>query len=189
MKSKYVPLEKVLHEEQGYVLDGIRKFGIEVYGVFHDVPTTTCFEKARILGWKPERVVKSIYLHKGGDFYGFIFPELGKEKSLILDSREVLPKILGITKSQSKKFGSHFFPYGMEKGTCTPFAYKNHLPKRIFLHNFPGIDEEFVDISVGGFGESFHKMSAHIKYGDLYRLLRHTLGDRIEKLDFGFEKV
>lgn len=165
------------------------ELGIEVYGVFHDIPTTTCFEKARILGWKSERVVKSIYLHKEEDFYGFIFPELGKEKPLILDSKEVLPKILGVTKSQSKKFGSHTFPYGMEKGTCTPFAYKSHLLKKIFLHDFPEIDEEFVDISVGGFGEDFHKMSLHIKYGDLYRILHHTLGGRIQKLDFGFEKV
>ena len=69
MSLKYISLEKVLHEKQKYVADISEKLGIDVLAVKHDVFTDTCFEKADILGWNPENVVKAVFFHDNPELY------------------------------------------------------------------------------------------------------------------------
>jgi len=187
---EYINLESALQEGQRYVAQAASELRIDVKALRHDVATDTCHEKAELLGWDDvERVVKAVFFYKGKDLYGFIFPELGSEEDpRHIDKKETLPKILGVSRKQAKSFHNAYCPEGMEYGTCTPFVLegsfdddKDKQLRKIFIHDYKRIDEETVDISIGGKGEDAHKTSLHLTYSGIYNILRHKFGDRIEK--------
>jgi prolyl-tRNA editing enzyme YbaK/EbsC (Cys-tRNA(Pro) deacylase) len=176
--------EQRLHPEQDYVFDLANALGIEVKLVKHDKATKTCYEKAGILGWSPERVVKAVYFHDGSycDIIGIITPELGKK----IDIQDVLPKALGISKEQAKRYIPSLPPSGMEYGTCSPFPLESSMEDeitRIIIIDHPSIDDKLVDISVGGSGEEAFKTSMHIPYKAVYDILYSKFGDKIVKID------
>lgn len=182
---KYIPLEDVLGEEQRYVADAVRALEVQIKAVRHDKATDTCFEKAAILGWPARRIVKAVFLHDEDKMYGFVFPELGTDKPVYLSSKEVLPRILDITRSQAKSYRNGICPSGMEFGTCTPFVPERELEtpdarlKQIFIHHLPSLEAELVDISIGGFGPEAHKTSVHLPYGAIHDILRYRFREKI----------
>jgi len=187
MSLKYISLEKVLHEKQKYVADISEKLGIDVLAVKHDVFTDTCFEKAGLLNWDAEKIVKSIFLSDASDMYGFIFPELGTFISPQHVSSKNISKVLGISNRQAKKFSNSHCPAGMEWGTCSPFVFDDNfynpndgiILDKLFFHEVPDLDNEIVDISIGGTGEKAHKVSVHLPYGAIYDILNYKFGNRI----------
>ncbi len=187
----YVPLENALSGRQQYVIDGARALGVDVRAVRHDVATSTCFEKAGILGWTPERVVKAVFLHdSAGRMSGFVFPEFGTDKPTYVSARDVLPRLIGISRSRAKEYRNHLCPPGMELGTCTPFvpedAFRNSGLQEIFVHET--FSDEIVDISIGGVGELAHRTSLHLPYRAIRGILSYRFGDKIKGVDL-FEKV
>ncbi|MCL5018197.1 MAG: hypothetical protein M1416_00305 [Candidatus Pacearchaeota archaeon] len=183
-----INLRDALNGRQFYVAELSEKFGIEIRAVRHDVATDTCFEKAELLGWPADRIVKAIFVHKDEDFYGFVFPELGKESPRHLDIKETLPKVIDVSKKQAKDFRNSYCPDGMEYGTCTPFVLEDSFSERkikklrkIFIHEMNYQESSLADISIGGFGENAHKTSLHIGYSDIYKILKENFGDRIVK--------
>ena len=198
-KLNYIELEDVLQSGQEYVKDIAFKLGLEIRAVTHDIVTDTCFEKAELLGWSAERVVKAILLSKEGDnfFYGFVFPELGTlENPKYLIKKETLPRLLSVTKSEAKKFRNYYPPGEIEFGTSTPFLSENFfgannstrskIIKKLFVQDVPKLNKHVVDISIGGFGEEAHKVSLHLNYGSLYEILSYKFGEKIQKLDLFF---
>lgn len=187
-----IDLGKVLQEEQKYVAESAAALGIDVKAVQHDIATDTCREKAELLGWDDvSRVVKAVFFYRGSDIYGFVFPEFGEADSpLYLDRKKALPKILGLSKAQAKRFHNSYCPVGMEYGTCTPFALEGSfegsyekLLKEMFIHDVPELDDQVVDISIGGKGEEAHKVSLHLPYRGIHDILTCKFGDRIRKAD------
>jgi len=182
-----INLRDVLNEGQFYVAELSRKFGIDIKAVKHNLATDTCFEKAGILGWPAERIVKAIFFNKGESIYGFVFPELGERDSPQYIEKEVLAKTLSITSTQAKKFRNSYCPEGMEYGTCTPFVleelFVNNL-RDIHICNVPHLENSLVDISIGGFGEEAHRTSLHLNYKDIYSILYNKFGNRINKFNF-----
>ena len=186
MKSEIVKTD--LQVEQKYVKDISSKFGIDYEIVKHEMPTDTCFEKARLLNWPNDRVVKAVYLHElsGDKMYGFVFPEYGVDSPGYL-SKEIMSEVLGSSKKYIKKLRSYYSPRGMEFGTCTPFILddsfrEDHFGyglKNIFFEDSLIEKDSIVDISLGGRGVDSHKKSMHIKYGDIYSILKEQFGDRI----------
>jgi hypothetical protein len=53
---------------------------------------------------------------------GFVFPEFGTDKPTYVSARDVLPRLIGISRSRAKEYRNHLCPPGMELGTCTPFV-------------------------------------------------------------------
>ncbi|MBS3076934.1 hypothetical protein J4233_01545 [Candidatus Pacearchaeota archaeon] len=187
-KLDYVPLEQALHGNQMYVVEAAGVLGIDVRAVRHDVATDTCFEKAELLGWLPTRVVKAVFFHRGGEMHGFVFPELGVWKPTYLDTRVVLPTLLGVSRSRAKDYRNHICPEGMEFGTCTPFVFEDSFAELggrlsgVFIHEIPGLDAETVDISIGGFGDVAHRTSVHLPYSGIHKILEYKFGgERIKR--------
>lgn len=185
-RISYRRLEDVLGSGQEYVSSVAGELGIDVRAVWHEAMTDTCFEKAEILGWDSRRVVKAVFLHKDREMYGFVFPELGAEKPLSVSAKDVLPSLLGISGKQAKKYRNSVCPEGMEFGTCTPFVPEdafNQGLSRLYIHNFSDIEDQVVDISIGGSGEGAHKTSLHLPYEGIYDILERRFGDRVQKAE------
>jgi hypothetical protein len=180
-----IELSSVLQEGQEYVKD-IREY---VQAVKHDEATNTCFEKADLLGWLADRVVKAIFFSGQGKMYGLVFPELGTREEPERFSQRDLGVILGYTNKQRKCIRNSTCPKGMEFGTCTPFVPEYAFEKdgdsivleKIFVHDAPWLDNQIVDISIGGYGVAAHKVSLHLPYKIIYSLLNKKFGQRIEK--------
>jgi hypothetical protein len=179
-------LRDILQTGQFYVVEARDKFGINVKAIKHEVATDTCFEKADLLGWDFERIVKAVFFHKKDISYGLIFPELGERDFPSHITKEIISEVFNITKTQAKKFKNSYCPNGMEYGTCTPFILEDSFEKgleRIFIYDYPELNNKLVDISIGGEGEEAHKISLHLKYEDIYKILKYQFGDRIEKFN------
>lgn len=184
-----IKLRDALQKGQDYVAGLSEKLGIDIKAFRHDIETDTCFEKAKLLGWNPEQVVKTIFFSREPDVYGFVFPELGKDSPIRVNTKEILPEILGISNKQAKDFKNSYCPYGMEFGTCTPFVLEDsfertnmgRLLRKIFFHEM--LDDFLSDISIGGIGEEARKTSLHLKYSDIYNVLYAKFGDKIKRLN------
>jgi len=184
-----INLRGTLQKGQDYVAELSEKLGINVRAFRHEIETDTCFEKAKLLGWSPERVVKAIFFSREPNVYGFVFPELGKDSPIRVNTKEILPEILGISNKQAKDFKNSYCPYGMEFGTCTPFVLEDsferasmgRLLRRIFIHEIP--DDFLADISIGGIGEEARKTSLHLDYSGIYAILYDKFGDKVKRLN------
>ncbi len=161
-------LEQILGERT-YVAEEAGRLGYTLDLQTHETPTSTCYEKAELLGWHPSRIIKIIFFTYQNKVYGFVFPELGRK----LTSKD-LAKALEISTSQAKKqVRNHYIPSGMEQGTCTPFITEQNFAEgleRIFVHEMPELEQEIVDISIGGQGEEAHKKSLHLQYQAIYHI-------------------
>lgn len=185
-------LGDILQTEQKYVLDYVERTGAKIKVVKHPRATTTCFEKADLLGWKPERVVKAIFLNVNGKGYGFVCPELGTEESHLRFDKNLVGKILRLSNKQMKFSSNSCFPTGMEKGTCTPFVLTDSFEnygfgkevEKIFVYDSDKFNKSLVDISIGGYGEEAHKTSLHLYGKDIYGCLDYEFNGKIEKFDF-----
>jgi len=188
-------LKDILQTEQQYVLDYIERTGVEIKAVQHEKATTTCFEKADLLGWSPERVVKAIFLNVNGNGYGFVCPELGTRESLLRFDKNLVGKILGLSSKQVKFSSNSCVPTGMEIGTCTPFVLTDSFEdyglgkelEKIFVYDSGKFNESLVNISIGGFGEEAHKTSLHLYGKDIYECLNYEFPGKIGK--FNFENI
>ena len=169
-------------EKRKYFQDALDYFDAKF--LYLDRPTNTCHEKAELLGWGADRVVKALYFSNGKGIVCCIFPELDKE----LKTKDLFSRLLGISGKKAKGYqNSHYDLDDMERGTCSPFPRHETLLKgiyRIFIHDHPVIDDKLVDISVGGKGEEAHKVAMHIKYKDIYTILESKIGDRVQIVDF-----
>jgi len=176
---KYINLEEALYGGQKYVL----AYKDSVRAVEHDKVTDTCYEKAELLKWSPERVIKALFFHTNLEMYGFVLPEFGRRFS----PKKIFPRILGISRTQSEKFRNHLCPEGMEYGTCSPFILERSFSKDgfkgIFIHDSKYLEDTIVDISIGGIGEKAHRVSLHLPYSIIYKILYHQFGDKIKKMD------
>lgn len=164
---------------RGYVPRIALAKGIPIHMARHSIATDTCYEKAELLGWDPERIVKAVYFSDGGKMVGVITPEFGAP----IPVKELLRAGLGLSGSRAKRYRvSSQTPVGMEHGTCSPFPYEGSMEMEIsdlVIVDHPSIDDTLVDISVGGTGEEAHKTSMHLPYGGIHTILRERFGDRI----------
>jgi hypothetical protein len=187
-----INLRDALNERQFYVAELGEKLGIEIKAVKHEISTDTCFEKADLLGWSVNRVIKAVFFGGGGKLYGLICPELGTRDKNFYFNKHDLGEILGKTNKQIKNFHNSICPDGMERGTCTPFVPETAFEydgftfplDKIFIHDSPEIDKELVDISIGGYGGEAHKVSLHLKYEDIYHILKDKFNDKVDKTNF-----
>ncbi len=183
-----------LHPQQSYVLKIAQQQGIETKIVHHSYATNTCHEKARLLQqshpheqWKPERVVKALYGVVSWEYYGFVLPEMDRKLDL-----ETLATTFTHAKLEPPVNKSDFYftkdeiPKSMESGTCTPFPTIDDMQRitALFIYDFPDLNEQKVDISLGGQGEQAHKVSMHLPYEAMYRILRQQFGEKIMKVPF-----
>ncbi len=182
-----INLRDILQAGQIYVAELSEELGLDVKVVKHEFATDTCFEKADLLGWESNRVVKAVFFHREDISYGFIFPELGtKDSSKYINKKEVFPNLIGCSRKEAKNFKNSYCPSGMEKGTCTPFVLEDSFEKgleRLFIYDIPQLDDQLVDISMGGYGEEAHKTSLHLPYKGIYKILNSKFGDKINKFN------
>jgi hypothetical protein len=166
------------HHEQRYFFEVSAALKVPHRVVRHDRATSTCGEKAALLGWDVERMVKAVFFSCDGKVIGVVLPDIGK-----IDQKRLFHAALGMPAKQAKRFVcGGFVPAGMEAGTCTPFPRESSMGKdiqKIVVIDYPKIDHQLVDISVGGLGDDAHKVSVHIPYGGIYRILRHRFGESI----------
>jgi len=176
-------LAKVLHPSQQYVLDASVALGVDVIACRHSKATSTCAEKARILGWPANRVVKALYFSDGTVCVGVVLPELFRQ----IDAPELFGDLLGISRKHAKRFRLGRLPQGMERGTCTPFPWHASLSlpapeiSRIVIHHEPELTASIVDISIGGHGELAHRLSCHLQYAAIHSVLSYTFGAMVER--------
>jgi len=159
-RSERIPLEKALHPEQHYVFGHPQAFRMQAWT--HAVPTSTCYEKANLIGFSPERVVKALYFTNGERTFGIILPETGSK----INSGKILSQSFsGLSRNvASRSFRNGQIPLGMEHGTCTPFPRSDARVDGFVVHYAPHLDDQLVDVSVGGTGEKWHKTSLHVPY-------------------------
>lgn len=171
-----------LHAEQRYVKEIALGKGIEACLQYHSSETKTCQEKADLLGWEPERVIKTIYFQDGDHYIGIVAPEFGKR----LEVKKILTKVFPeISKKKAKRYTPSHTPQGMAYGTCTPFPHESSMDKdvhQVIFYDHPSIDDKLVDISVGGDSPEAFKTSMHIPYKGIYDILVEKFGsDKILK--------
>jgi hypothetical protein len=175
-------LAAVLHPDQRYVTTACAELGINIAACRHASATSSCVEKAAILGWSASRVVKALYFSNDSTYIGVVIPELFRR----IDAVGLFADILNISRKQAKRFQLGRFPLGMEQGTCTPFPLHQSLvsPRpeisRIVIHHEPHVMDSVVDISIGGKGERAHRLSCHLKYAAIYDVLSFTFGAAAE---------
>ncbi|MET3498326.1 hypothetical protein [Variovorax boronicumulans] len=176
-----VPLDRVLHPEQGYVTAACRALGIGISAWRHPQATSTCVEKADLLGWPQHRIVKALYLADASCFVGIVLPELGYR----LDAVSLLTQTCSLSRKRARAFRMNRCPEGMESGTCTPFPLLRTMDmvERLIVHRAPALENTVVDISLGGSGPMAHHVSCHLRYGDLCAIVRHTFGERVLEID------
>jgi prolyl-tRNA editing enzyme YbaK/EbsC (Cys-tRNA(Pro) deacylase) len=193
---KQINLQNILQPEQKYVLDYFSRAGKEIQGFEYEKATNTCFEKADLLGWNPEQVVKAVYLYDNkGKFYGFISPELSTDsKNPLKFDNQLIKKMFNGDRKKSKSLmdlKNKSFPLGMERGTCTPFILDHYFHgdgftgslDKIFVYEGSELNGKKADISLGGEGEFFHRISAHLNYEDIYECLNWKFPGKIEKFN------
>ena len=166
-------------KEQLYVFEIAQRLGIPLRLVSHRIATSTCQEKACLLGWPVEHVVKALYFKNGCHRVGIVTPEMGHDVNL----KELLHTVFGLSRRAAKKYGLNGgMPPGMEKGTCTPFPFQATVGNDIhdiIIVNYPTVNKQLVDISLGGEGEHSHKVSVHLPYWGIYTILKRKFGSRI----------
>ncbi len=183
-----------LHPQQSYVLEIARTLEIDTKLVHHPYATDTCHEKARLLQqshpqeqWKPERVIKALYGVVLWEYYGFVVPEIKRRLDL-----ETLAHTFSCAKLEPPVNKSDFYftkneiPSSMELGTCTPFPTIDDMQgiTALFIYDFPDLNEQIVDISLGGKGNPAHQASMHLPYGGIYSILRKQFGEKIRRVHF-----
>ncbi len=185
-------LEEVLQDGRRYIIKHGCKYPINA--VFHPIATDTCYEKSRLLkethsnDWTPDRIVKAVYGMVNWELYGFVFPEL--DRTLQLTVVQNIFSKLELEPLYSKNdihFGQDYIPAGMDKGTCTPFASAEEMKylSGIIIHDLPSLDDQLVDISIGGKGEEAHKRSLHLPYKAIFNILQAEYDrKKIMKVDF-----
>jgi len=197
---KYVTLQDILQPEQKYVLDYANIFRKDIQAVKHDFATDTCFEKADLMGWNPEQVVKAVFLYgNNGKFYGFVSPELGTRSNQLVFNQKTLSEIFSNKKGYNKNFRKDMLnldnkrvPLGMERGTCTPFVLDYYFEQgdgltgfleKIYIYDPNNLENKKVDISIGGLGKEAHMVSVHLNYSDIYECLNWKFPGSIEKFN------
>lgn len=211
MDSEYVELYEALNPGQWYVPEIGQKLGIEkMKPVRHRRATDTCHEKTDLLNetqtegiWTPDRVIKAVYLPicLNGDgtrkFFGFVFPELDKrlhrkDVRRVFDETGVTtygendhayPSMTSIVRGMN---GNGIYPAHMEFGTCSPFPLESSMGteiENIFIHEMEYKGSDIVDISIGGSGDKYHKLSIHLPYGGILDILTYAFGDIIKEVD------
>ena len=177
-----------LHEEQAYVFETARELGYEPKIVSHERPTISCVEKLDLLKenpkfseWTLDQMIKVLYFTRNHQpFIGLITPELGKN----VRQHEIFPRVLGISKTESRKYwvDPKSVPSEMSWGTCTPFPLESSFGTEIsdlIVIDHPPIRDKLVDISIGGSTKEMFKTSMHLQYGAIYEILRKTFTDRV----------
>ena len=185
--AQTLPLAEGLHPEQHYVGEACRVLGIEAVACRHAAATSTCAEKAQLLGWPPHRIVKALYFRDRGCYIGVVLPELSRR----LDVAALLAAVLGLSRKGAAGFRMNGCPDGMEPGTCTPFPWWRAMVhaggpiERLIIHREPALDGEQVDISLGGIGPSAHVLSGQLRDADLHAIAAYAFGARAVRVDFG----
>jgi prolyl-tRNA editing enzyme YbaK/EbsC (Cys-tRNA(Pro) deacylase) len=166
-----------------YVSALAKEFGISPIIIQHPRATSTCYEKAELLGWQPQRVVKAIYAAVDDDICGFIFPELG-QKLTEEDVKRFYSQAGAETEEYYLQMSKWYIPQSMEIGTCTPFLLESDMKivDHIFVREVPSLDDQIVDISIGGKGQQAHRTSMHLPYSGIHRILSAKYGERIHKV-------
>lgn len=154
--------------------------GLDATARIHPVATSTCLEKAALLAWPPERVVKTLYLGDGAGFVVVVLPELRRR----LDLPALLVRFLQLSRRRARRFHLGACPAWMEMGTCSPLPALDDPVTHILVHDADVPDALPVDISIGGRGPAAHRVSCHIRYPDLVALLRNHFGRRVVVGDF-----
>lgn len=183
-----------LHPQQHYVSEIAQRLDIETKMLYHPYATDTCHQKARLLQqthpqeqWVPARVVKALYGVVCWEYYGFIIPEIERRLDL-----ETLAHTFSCAKLEPPVNKHDFYftkdeiPKSMESGTCTPFPTTDDMERiaALFIYDFPSLDQQMVDISLGGKGEPAHTVSMHLPYGSIYTILHQQFGEKIRKVHF-----
>jgi prolyl-tRNA editing enzyme YbaK/EbsC (Cys-tRNA(Pro) deacylase) len=171
-----------MNKEQSYVTEIAKTLGIDISFHGHSKATDTCFEKAELLNWSSERVIKAVYFHDNGNYVGIVRPELGDQ----IPQKQILQEALGISGNKAKRYyADKKVPRGMELGTCTPFPLESSLGSEIsdiIVTKQPSVEDLLVDISIGGKGDAAHKISAHLPYWGIYEILKEKFSDRIHRI-------
>lgn len=179
-----------LHEEQNYVFERAKELGIELKILHHKEQTTSCREKLGLLNKNPKlvkkwtlgRIVKALYFSRNNQPYiGVITPEFG----INVEPKKIFPEVLGISNSTAERYrvNTNHVPIGMSWGTCTPFPLISSMDEEeisdLIIIAHPKINDELVDISVGGIKMEDREISMHLKYKSIYEILRRRFGNRI----------
>lgn len=170
-----------------YIERFLGELGIEGKIQYHSKATKTCVEKARMLSWPTERIIKAVYGLVNWQFYGFIFPEFCYK--LDLGTLQHVFEQVSLSPPESTldfSFSRRDIPSQMESGTCSPFITKEDMDylKAIFVCDVPSLEHEIVDVSLGGHGEEARRTSLHLPYGGIYNILRHQFKDKVHKVLF-----
>jgi hypothetical protein len=95
-----------MHDEQGYVFELAKQLGIDVRNGLPPIATDTCDEKAELLGWEPEQVVKALYFCNGLDYVCIVTPELHDK----IDPNDVIRDTLSSQRGRQTNTGRNGSP-------------------------------------------------------------------------------
>jgi hypothetical protein len=166
-----------MHEQQHYIYPIADKLGIEVTLHQHSIETTTCKEKAKLIGFPVDRVIKALYVSRKKRTIGIITPEFEERVPI----RKILRQV-GVHKP--REYRLQRCPTGMIPGTCTPFPYEDIVGDEIhelLVISYHPIDDLDVDISIGGGVEGKLK-SLHLPYKGIYAILHNRFKERVHLL-------
>jgi prolyl-tRNA editing enzyme YbaK/EbsC (Cys-tRNA(Pro) deacylase) len=160
-----------LNPEQQYVFQIAKELDLAVTLHRHPIPTRTCIEKASLLGWESDRVVKTIFFAADNNLVGVV--GTGAQP---LNRKHVLSQGLGITPKHARNYEIRrdALPRGMESGTCTPFVMESSMGseiKKMIILDAPHLHDVMVDVSVGGYGVDAQRVSLHVSYAGIYQIL------------------
>ena len=185
-----------MHRSQGYVFGIGSRLGISVKMDFHDYQTRSCSAKANLLSdkygeeWPLDRVVKALYFNPPGSppdhFVGVITPEV----DLPIDFGGLCSQVDALNGIPHSKYFPGSMPRGMSNGTCTPFPNDYLVDEKsrvgriiaLLVCDYPRLDDQVVDISVGGNSPEARMASMHLPYSGIHRILSERFPNTVFKV-------
>lgn len=189
--------QAILQPGQEYVSRISAHLGIKTQPLYHPRATSACQEKVELLqqrfpdeSWHLGRVVKTLFAAVDEDWVGFVLPERGRKFRLTGELAGNVYRQACLKTAEEEYWvstGTMYMPPGMEAGTCTPFVPEDVMMRfedHIFICDLPELDDQEIDISLGGQGEEAHRTSMVLPYGAIFQILDLRFPGKIHKVKF-----
>ena len=173
-------LEQKLHPEQSYLILEIQRQEIPIRLVTHEYSTESCQEKAETLKWDTKRIIKAMYFADRLHTICVIAPGTQRIKTTDIIAKSLRGTEMELSRKEASRYHlKRQIPYGMQIGTCTPFALRDSVGYEIhdfiIIQDF-SLDDIMVDIAIGGKNK---KVSLQLPYSAIYNILEIEFPNRV----------
>lgn len=165
----------VLPPEQAYIQSQAHQLHLNYTLKQHNQATKTCQEKATLLGWELDRIIKALYYSCGASLVGII-----ARATTLIKPADIISETLQISKRQAKHYtlSPTRLAQGMTIGTSSPFLYSTDTTVDKLIICDDGCDEQPVDIAIGGQRQEDFYRSIWMRFAAMQTIVREQFPEK-----------